>query len=278
MVCLVANLMYMSMSWFPNHKYLEWAEKRPDCSEHLPDLLLDLNTKYGASASIVTTFADGLPGLMLLGTATLCGITKNLLIWNRFLMTQAFIILLNLIAEQSTMLPASYGLKRCKEYLGVKSAAEDTFSFSPTGSCVAMIWSGHVFHMMIGGYMIGLVLEQQFPALKRRACWGTPSAPLLKSVIVIVLAVFETSILVIDKGHYTVDMFLAMVISMLTFTNDNVEYWVFRVNPFIRNVIPPAAAPMKHGQLKEIIRQLRGDEVTDKGVQLADYTSESVGS
>jgi len=255
-VAVVANLFYMTMSWFPNHKYLEWAESRPQCQEALPDLLLDLHD-FGEQATIVTQIADALPGLMLFSTAIACAVTKNLLIWNRFLMTQSFVIVLNFVAEQSTMLPSSYGFKRCKAYLGINSAAEDRYQFSATGSCVAMIWSGHVFHMMIGGYMIGLVLEERFPGLKRRTFWGSRSAPLLKSVVVVVLACIEMSILVIDKGHYTVDMFLAMIISMLTFTNDNVEYWLFHVNPFIRSVVPARDQPMKHGQLRAIIKELQ---------------------
>jgi len=222
---------------------------------------------------MITHVADAAPGIVMVFTALCCMATKNLLVWNRFFLTQAFVITMNLIAEQSTTIPSSYGYARCKNYLGISKPEEDHFAFSPTGSCVAMIWSGHVFHTMLGSYMLGLVVEAQWPRFRRRLCKSCSTAPLLKTVIVTTLALGEMSLLVLDKGHYTVDMFLAILIALLTFTNSNIEYWIFHVNPFISGLVPERSVPMRNGDMKELLRLAQNKPPFVSSEEETEYTS-----
>merc|ERR1712224_1016220 len=116
--------------------------------------------------------------MLLVVAGAMCIFVRNLRLWNRLFMTQSFVILLNCGAEQCTMMPSSYGYPRCLAYMGISGPEEDSFSFSPTGSCVAMIWSGHVFHTMLGAYIIGLVLEKRYPSLKRHIRAPSKGSPL----------------------------------------------------------------------------------------------------
>lgn len=220
--CMVINALYQALAYFPNHKYLLWASRHSDghsCREHLPDLFLDA---WGTNeVNWITQFADTLPIISLGAAAMVCLSTKDSKLWGRLCHLQGFMLLLNGIAENSTTIPSSYGYDRCLDYMGISGPEEDKWSINLTGSCAAMLWSGHTFHFMLGVFVVlwGLQKHFHFHSLTQPA-FGCEYSPQKLDFIVMFAGIFIALPLILNHGHYTVDIFLALLISQLAFTND----------------------------------------------------------
>lgn len=171
-ICVFCNLVYMGVSGVAQRTYLRFVEEHPRLwadNRRLPDLVLDLFENNGwhdsySSMNFWTGVSDTFP-LLILGLCTFYLVVyQHFVVINRCLLTQSFLISLNALAENLTILPSSYGYERCLDYLGINSSADlPGFSFSPTGTCSAMIWSGHCVHTLIAGHMLGCAIAEDHP-------------------------------------------------------------------------------------------------------------------
>lgn len=219
LLCLAVNFTYMTLSYFPNQEYLLWAENRTGCREHLPDIFLDMHGMN--EANWVTIMSDLASALPLVVAGLLCVVKKDALWWARMFNIQSFMMVFNTIAEQVTVMPSSYGYGRCLTYLGISGPAENTFNINPTGSCAAMLWSGHTFHCMLGVYVLSQVLEEHYDG---NQWWSKHpcglAGPSVRTLMTVFSGIVLGSMLLANKGHYTVDIFLAMFIGTLALTNE----------------------------------------------------------
>lgn len=224
-ICVCVNLVYMTVSYFPNHAYLEWAALRlGNCSVgHLPDLVLDLHGMN--EPNWLTQVGDALPGILMVVGVALCGYSCNLTLWALFFNTQSFIIALNCAVEQVTMMPSSYGYKRCLTYMGIHGPAEDKFSLNPAGSCAAMLWSGHTFHTLLGIFTICTALSEgwKMKVLTAPTCGNGPE---VRTWLMLLGAFVIAVLLLANKGHYTVDILLATIVTILALTNDSLTRYL----------------------------------------------------
>lgn len=216
-ICIAVNLAYMLEAYFPNHRYLEWANNSTAGRHHLPDLIFDLHSMN--EPNWVTVISDAAPGVLLGLAGVLCLLRCDSLLWARLFHLQALFMFLNGIAENVTILPATYGYQRCIAYMHISGPEEDSFGLKPTGSCAAMIWSGHTFHTVLGVYIITCVLEKDFGwrALSKPICGCGPK---LRIVVWLSSGIVIAVPLLLNKAHYPVDIFLALVIAMLAFSNE----------------------------------------------------------
>lgn len=273
-LALVAVIFYMVVAWFPNHRYLVWVEEHPQCDLHLPDVLLDSNPEYDYKEwTHLTAAHDTLPGICLLTACVIIICSGDLRVWNRYMFSEALIISMINLCQQSTLIPSSYGYKRCTEYLGITSSKDDFFQVKATGSCVAMIWSGHVFHAMLGSYMAITCLERRYPWFRKRLP-GCTNGPLLKTFFVVLIAGAELTMILIDKAHYTQDVEISIIICLLVFTNDHLEYYFFILNPFMRWVV--GDRPYKRARMKADLKDAR-QRVAELEAEIAALPKEDQG-
>jgi hypothetical protein len=210
-------------------KYLTWAEKgNAVAKHHLPDIFLDMNP-YGHEESWVTTVSDIIPMILFFGALVLCILTKDIEVFSITLLNQSFLVFWNAICEYVTVPPSSYGYDRCLDYLGIKSPAEYKFTVNISGSCVSMLWSGHTSMQIIGTFALCTVLARHygFGGLLRKMCNG--NGPEGRTVAMWFAAVVEAVLLLLDKGHYTVDILLALIITTLTLTNASLRAYESRI-------------------------------------------------
>jgi len=129
-IAVVCNVIYMAFSNFAQKKYLEFVEQHPEAwadDARLPDLILDALANVHESRTVLltwTTISDAVP-LVLLGICSVYLVVRqHFTLINRILLTQSFLILLNCLAENLTVLPSSYGYHRCLDYLQIKSSKD----------------------------------------------------------------------------------------------------------------------------------------------------------
>ena len=259
LICAAVNLFYQWAAFFPNRTYLEWAETATQCKDHLPDIFLDLHKQNNsvvqntmdtlpgnAQGGWLSQLADTVPLVALVTAVFLCVITKDLEAWAIAIHNQTLLIFLNAICEASTVIPSSYGYERCKDYLGIEEASEYTAGFNFTGSCVAMIWSGHTIHTMIGVYASCTVLARHFGCsfLRSSFCGVAEYRTIFMWIAAGVLAV----LLLLDKGHYTVDIQLAVIIGTLTLTHESLQ--VLMSEMFIRQAVKAAGLESEYSMLQ----------------------------
>uniref|UniRef100_A0A7S1BH40 Sphingomyelin synthase-like domain-containing protein n=1 Tax=Corethron hystrix TaxID=216773 RepID=A0A7S1BH40_9STRA len=271
--CLVSNFIYMSMSGFAQRTYLEFVEQDLEFwanDKRLPDIILDAFESSGwyskKSLLVWTTVSDAFP-------AALFAVCACYLIWNghyvtinRCLLTQSFLMLLNSLAENLTILPSSYGYDRCLEYLNITSSSDlPDYSFSPTGSCAAMIWSGHCVHTLIAAHMLGCAWAEDhpttgFPVIGKYIPNRVFNVIKPKTFLLIFLGLLELVFLALAKGHYSVDMLVGIIISILCITNHSLKTIFLIYNPFLKKMIDPdemRLMMMPHGELLGEARRLR---------------------
>jgi len=235
-LCLVANVLYQVMSYFPGKRYLEWMEKQPTCwanNARLPDFLLDAAFSGISENDIWTPISDTFPTILLVTTFLYLIVRRHYVLLNRTLMTQGFLIFVNGFIENATTLPSSYGHDRCLDYLQIQNSTQVQFGLNLTGSCAAMIWSGHTLHTLLACYMLGKAFEVDYKNLRFRFLGVVH----VKSVLCVFIGLLEAFFLVMAHAHYTVDMLLAILIGMLTLTNHSLKMVFLKMNPFLWQMI-----------------------------------------
>jgi hypothetical protein len=243
-ICVVCNITYMLISFFPNRRYLEWVvaqrQMSPACwpnNTRLSDLLLD--AVHGGSfpgpleTDAYTPLSDTFPTVCLAISVLYILFRGRYIIINRFFLTQGFMIILNTIVENVTTLPSSYGYDRCIAYLGVDGPEDVTIGLNLMGSCAAMIWSGHTLHTLFACYMAGLALEIDFPFFAKPPHWVVHP----KVFLCFVFGGLEAFLLIMASAHYSVDIALSFIVGLLFLTNHSIKVTLVMVNPWLRKMI-----------------------------------------
>jgi hypothetical protein len=195
--------------------YLKWAEET-GYHDNLPDLVLDMHQK-NPNKSWVTYAADGIAITAVLLCVTCCAYKRNLLILNTFCVAQCLYYILNIVAENVTIIPSSYGYERCIEYLDIHNSHDLTHSMHWTGSCAAMMWSGHTAQTIIATYF---------------ACRAFDAVLLRATCFAAVAGACEMALLLADSGHYTVDCYMSFLITFPVITHPALLVIAHRANPF----------------------------------------------
>mmetsp|Transcript_47221 Transcript_47221/g.92139 ORF Transcript_47221/g.92139 Transcript_47221/m.92139 type:complete len:355 (-) Transcript_47221:13-1077(-) len=279
-IALVSNFTYMACGGIAQKKYLEFVEDgggTPSVKDgfwaddrRLPDLLLDVFEQKGLHSShdslmLWTKISDVFP--QVIGFACLVYLTRRqkYVLANRLMLTQSFLVLLNSVAENITVLPSSYGYDRCLAYLDIEDSSELTFGITPTGSCAAMIWSGHIVNMLIPAHVLGCALEEDYWKGPGRRICGVVKP---KTFLMVFLGLIEALILLAARGHYSVDMMLGIMLALLTLTNKSLATIFLLANPFVASMIDPEELEllkMPHEALRNRVRSIRTEAVENEG-------------
>jgi len=243
-VVIICNFVYLLAGFFANKRYLTHtaplANASQECNEKIGaplwDVVLNIMPDHLNIATGLTSVADAVPMVCLGFGVVYSAIYCYVDIINHVTFMTNFLILGNLIAENVTVLPSSYGRERCLRFINFTEETVDKyeFGFNPTGTCAAMVWSGHTVHTMLGVYALFTALERTYPGLKN--FWNSNRyLPSGKSAAIILIGIIEGLLLLFNFGHYTLDIYLGMLISMLVMSSDKVKWWATRTNPFLKN-------------------------------------------
>lgn len=227
---LFAAFVYVSMSNIANRSYLVWAE-RTGVVHSLPDLFLDLHASAPVADTWVTNLSNIVPTLAILGCVVSCVCMRDAVTLNMLCVAQSLNYLLNAISENVTVIPSSYGYARCIEYLGVRGSADlpvgvSTSRVYPNGSCAAMIWSGHVV-----GTILGVYFACRAHGLNRGVFRG--GGPAWCTSLALAAALLESTLLLADASHYTVDCYLSMLLTPVAITHPAFASFASKINPLL---------------------------------------------
>jgi len=281
-IALVSNFTYMACGGIAQKKYLEFVEDGGGTSSvkdgfwaddrRLPDLLLDIFEQNGLHSShdslmLWTKISDYFPVLITFTCLVYLVCRQKYVLANRLMLTQSFLVLLNSVAENITVLPSSYGYDRCLKYLEIEDSSELAFGITPTGSCVAMIWSGHIVNMLIPAHVLGCALEEDYWKGQGRRICRICGVVKPKTFLMVFLGLIETWILLASRGHYSVDMMLGIMLALLTLTNKSLNIIFLLANPFVASMIDPEELEllkMPHGALRDRVRSMRTEAVENE--------------
>jgi len=225
-------------------RFLVWAETLNESigdgpnplKEPLPDLYLDfISPKVPASAA--KWLSDGFAGAMFVGGLGLCFLSRFPDLFNLGCVALCCSTLGKCVAETITTLPGAAGYAWCvKSKLGLESTETDaskmlSFRFNPSGSCSDMMWSGHTCNALLGSYLIYSCLERLYPAFRKSLC-GTVR---VRTLVAGSVGILQGNMALLNRMHYSVDVFVALLIMTLLLSNDKFRYFVARLNPFLRN-------------------------------------------
>lgn len=245
------TLVYFSVGYFTNLRYLQWAEnldaKYPNLSpnplkEPLPDVFLSVIPRSWNTGNAVGFIADTVPFACLLIGLGSCIVQRYADLANHVAMTFLFLCIWNGIVENITVIPSSYGYDRCVNYLGLGDAKFTApksqhyeFSIGLMGTCTAMMWSGHTQQTMLGIYGLLSGLERRWPkSFLTRKIGKKYSGVSVKTVIVNFSALIEGILLICNFGHYASDIIVGFFVTALCLSNGKIKYWCTRMNPFLK--------------------------------------------
>lgn len=221
-----------------------------------PDLFLDLFNHSWNHDNAIGKIADLVPAVLLIAGPVMALIAQDFLLFNRVLFVVSFLILNNAVVENLTVFPPTYGLARCLEFnelydptgeatSGVPTTIADAlakavglgFGFSPTGTCTAMIWSGHTVHTMTGLWAFLQGLQGLLPRRLRPRNW-TPGGynTWWIQALVILAGVGEASLLLLNFAHYGADVWIGGMLTIFVIYSNDLAYLAYRMNPFLSSV------------------------------------------
>eukprot|EP00391_Amoebophrya_sp_Ameob2_P008746 CAMPEP_0178992762 /NCGR_PEP_ID=MMETSP0795-20121207/6300_1 /TAXON_ID=88552 /ORGANISM="Amoebophrya sp., Strain Ameob2" /LENGTH=538 /DNA_ID=CAMNT_0020684691 /DNA_START=341 /DNA_END=1957 /DNA_ORIENTATION=+ len=209
---------------------------------HLPDVFLDI-IHAPAEDGILTILGDTIPYAgCFLGVLYLFlydHVTELVMCGNLFAVHWIF----NGIAENVTILPTSYGFERCLARSNMELGDKHQYAVAnTTGSCAAMMWSGHTFvtYLSCWGVMRGAAAQN--PTL-----WDAPPSFLksslprflkgvfkLRNIFCFTIVTAELVLLLLDHAHYTVDLYVAILLSFLACGNEKVQFYLYYINPYTK--------------------------------------------
>ncbi|CAD7938959.1 unnamed protein product [Amoebophrya sp. A25] len=228
---------YMQWGNYAANSYINYAQASPFRWSHLPDMFLDMIPKPPED-NWKTVVGDVLPYLGCVVGVPYLAVMDYFVVLCTAAHIWASHWVLNGIAENTTTLPSSFGYERCLKKSGIEHGDDHTYAVAnTTGSCAAMMWSGHTFTVILCLWSVTLGLEDQFPALfSKRLNIGkwisiSPRAFLLYGV-----TAFEMLIILIDHGHYTVDLYIACLLGWFIFSNDRMLFYFYYMNPFVGEI------------------------------------------
>jgi len=239
---------YYSVAYFAQKRYFEWSMET-GCSSRLPDIFLDLidpswenkrppQGDMKVVAMITDIYAAVAPGAAL--TTLILHRQYDLLTW--YGLYEVMMNILNAGAENWTVMPASFGDERCFDFIESKesdimkeSGVDYSWSLNLMGSCVAMMWSGHTTRAVSGFYFFWTSMEREYPIFRYRVGGDSRYSVSLKFLFVCFVAISMGVLLLVNLGHYTVDIYIAYLITPLFLSSDRLRYFSTRINPFLRD-------------------------------------------
>jgi len=222
-------------------------------SSGLEDPFLDLiDHRSPLSDAAALDVLSGMVPVLFLAFALIAG---DLRIWTKCCLCGSLLALLKAFLARATVVPDSAGWEGCKERLGPAGLryfrAEDRLSFKSEflfgvvdvlrldvlgvwleGSegrhpfCADMMFSGHAYFCAI--FSLGLYdLARKHTALL--GLLARASCRFFVGVTLLALLCFDMESIMANRVHYTVDIVIALVLSLLLFSNPAVaavtEYW-----------------------------------------------------
>lgn len=214
----------------------------------LPDLIMDyMDAPEGPHHQIFYNFVSYTP--LVLG-----GIMIIVLLWTQDMkrmaevcFTEGFLMGMNAIAHVFTSLPDSYGRQDACHDPALKELGTWIFSRVSSVYCGDMMWSGHTLHTFMSLVIVRRVLEDLHVAFPEKR-WDV-----VKQVWTLVGCIWmpiELYGLVFTRQHYTIDVFIGLLITWLALTNRFLMKWA------VNNLWVPYRG--SHGQLTRTISQQDG--------------------
>lgn len=266
---------YCTAGFFANKRYLEWAEtldnipavrnlsdpyfKATNYRSNVPrnetnplkqplqDVFLDYIIPLSWNQeNAIQYIADVIPYLCLAIGLISCLVQRYMDLSNHMFMMLAFLFIANGIVENITVMPSSYGYERCVDFLKLRqkfsNGTADTpfskhysFTVSFTGTCTQMMWSGHTQQTMIGTYTAFSVLERRWPRVFLRKTGSKYTSVSLKTFVVYTMAFVVAVLLMVNRGHYSSDIWVGFLVTSLVLSNDKIKYWGALFNPFLKH-------------------------------------------
>lgn len=225
-----------------------------------PDFFLDLfkNKKTAWNrANAISAIADLVPALLMIAGPLMALIAQDFLLFNRVFFVMSFLILNNAIVENLTVFPPTYGLARCLEFNNdydptggatssdvpttiagaLARAVNAVFGINLTGTCTAMVWSGHTVHTMTGLWGVLQGLQALLPARLRPRNWAPGGYNTWTIHALVLLAgAGEAILLLLNFAHYGADVWIGGMLAFFVTQSNDLAYLATRMNPFLREM------------------------------------------
>lgn len=232
-----AMVTYGKMANIGNYKYIEWAKDNVGRQGRLPDAILD-SFIMPNEINWLSYVADIGTMSMIVAAGVFNVFTDQGLYWNLQFALISVSFLVNIIAENVTIIPSVYGLQRCLDLYHYASPADNKIEsgLQVSSSCVAMIWSGHTINVGISGPLLLAGLTTYFPCLARPICCLRFLTPR-----VIIFSVFLLTIILamlLNYAHYTVDIVLSLILLFLVWSNDWFLHKCYKLNWLAARIYP----------------------------------------
>jgi len=244
MYYVICGAIYVIGGSFTARKYAQYAfdrdkyQRNDPLGGRLPDRILDVFNV--AEDSNLVMVADAVAFVFPLAATISCLILVHTDLLNVMVFQVSVLIVANAIAENVTMLPASIGWKRCKHrsYSDWTSIDDWAFGIGGVGGCASMMWSGHTVHSILPAFCLFSSLEREFGIVARLTKPKFICLP-VKGMLTILVGFAEACLILATHDHYSVDIWIAFVITTLVLSNPKIEYWAGRINPFIKHLNMP---------------------------------------
>jgi len=232
---------YQLVGYFANWRYLEWSSENVVSSgdsgieKPLWDVILTQIPELNESNAL-RPLADWFCYASVAVATFYCLFHLYVDLLNHLAFMISVLILCNMVVENVTVMPSSYGRARCLEFLGLTEENWRSYAFgiSPSGTCAAMMWSGHTVHTLLAAYTFVTALERRYPAIKK--FWKRSIRSMSgKTIVVYMWGLLQALLLLLNHGHYTSDIFVAMVIGTLTYSHDKLKYVATRHNIYLKD-------------------------------------------
>lgn len=101
-----------------------------------------------------------------------------------------------------------------------------------------MMWSGHTVHTILPAYCILSALEREFEIV----AWLTKREFIcisVKMLLTWILGFIEAGFILSTHDHYSIDIWISLVLTSQVLSNQKLAYWAGRINPFIKHLDKP---------------------------------------
>lgn len=237
------NILYMYFAVLNDRRYLKWAAN--ETRNPIPDIILDYAPLFRHSPFWIVVVADTLPMLMPLGFF-MAIMMRDEEAWCVTALIQGSFMVSRTIAQTVTVMPSSYGVDGCLDYYemeeGDRLHMAETMMSTGLGTCSAMIWSGHTSHTMLGVWMLCTLWHRNYgtewllekPTILSFFCLDAS----WRTIFSLIGAFLVGPMILLTRGHYTVDVFLAILVTLLVLTSDKVMDLCRRGHIWIRGEDP----------------------------------------
>lgn len=138
------------------------------------------------------------------------------------LLGECFLIILNAIAQIITILPDSNNTRPICNNSNLSELNYWIFTRISTNFCGDMMWSGHMYHTLFMLIILYMILNEYNFFIKK-----------IFYIISGLIIIFEANGLIMFKIHYSVDVYISILVTPLIFFNQKFNVLVYKTIDWI---------------------------------------------